>query len=82
VHIKILGSGCANCHTLEQLAREAVADLGLAAEITAVTDYPTIVGYGVMATPALVVDEQVVMSGRVPTKSQVAELLTAAGTGR
>ena len=81
MHIKILGSGCANCHTLERLAREAVADLGLTAEITAVTDYPTILGYGVMSTPALVVDEQVVISGRVPTKAQVAELLTTANTG-
>ncbi|MBN1172179.1 MAG: TM0996/MTH895 family glutaredoxin-like protein, partial [Micromonosporaceae bacterium] len=76
-----LGSGCPNCHTLERLAREAVADLGLSAEITAVTDYPTIVSYGVMATPALVVDEQVVMSGRVPTKTQVTELLTTAASG-
>lgn len=81
MQIKILGSGCANCHTLERLAREAAADLGLTAEITAVTDYPTIVGYGVMSTPALVVDEQVVMSGRVPTKARVAELLTAATNG-
>lgn len=81
MHIKILGSGCANCHTLERLANEAVADLGLSAEITAVTDYPTIVGYGVMSTPALVVDEKVVMSGRVPTKDQVVELLTAASAG-
>lgn len=81
MHIKILGSGCANCHTLERLAREAVTDLGLSAEITAVTDYPTIVGYGVMSTPALVVDEKVVMSGRVPTKDQVAEMLTAANAG-
>jgi small redox-active disulfide protein 2 len=81
MHIKILGSGCANCHTLERLAREAVTELGLTAEITAVTDYPTIVGYGVMATPALVVDEQVVMSGRVPSKAQVSELLTTAASG-
>ena len=82
MQIKILGSGCANCHTLERLAHEAVADLGMTAEITAVTDYPTIVGYGVMATPALVVDEQVVMSGRVPTRAQVADLLAAASGGR
>jgi small redox-active disulfide protein 2 len=81
MHIKILGSGCANCHTVEQLAREAVTELGLTAEITAVTDYPTIAGYGVMATPALVVDEQVVMSGRVPTKAQVTELLASAASG-
>jgi small redox-active disulfide protein 2 len=76
MNIKILGSGCANCHTLEARTREAVTTLGLTAEIEAVTDYPTILGYGVMSTPALVVDEQVVLSGRVPTTDQVVGLLT------
>lgn len=75
MNIKILGSGCANCHTLEARTREAVTNLGLDAEIEAVTDYPTIIGYGVMSTPALVVDEQVVLSGRVPTTEQVVQLL-------
>lgn len=78
MQIKVLGSGCANCHTVEQHTREAIADLGVEAEITAVTDYPTILGYGVMSTPALVVDEQVVMSGRVPSSAQIAELITKA----
>jgi small redox-active disulfide protein 2 len=73
--IKVLGPGCANCVNLERATREAVAGLGIEAEIEKVTDYPTIVGYGVMRTPALVVDETVVLSGRVPTASQVAELL-------
>lgn len=76
MQIKVLGSGCANCHTLERLTREALADLGMAAEVSAVTDYPTIVGYGVMSTPALVINEKVVLSGRVPTKAQVTALLT------
>ncbi len=75
MQIKILGSGCANCHTLERVTRQAVEQLGLDARISAVTDYPTILGYGVMSTPALVVDEQVVLSGRVPTKEQVVDLL-------
>lgn len=77
MQIKVLGSGCANCHTVERHARQAVVDLGITAEITAVTDYPTIAGYGVMSTPALVIDEQVVMSGRVPTAAQVADLIKA-----
>jgi small redox-active disulfide protein 2 len=77
MQIKILGSGCVNCHNLEEVTRQAVAELGLDAQIVAVTDYPTIVGYGVMSTPALVVDEQVVLSGRVPSKEQVVELLAA-----
>ena len=73
--IKILGSGCNNCVNLERVTREVVADLGLDAEFEKVTDYPTIVGYGVMSTPGLVVDEKVVLSGRVPTAAKVRELL-------
>jgi len=73
--IKILGSGCTNCVNLERVTREAIADLGIDAQIEKVTDYPAIVGYGVMSTPGLVVDEKVVMSGRVPTAAKVRELL-------
>ena len=77
MRIKVLGPGCTNCVNLERVTREAVADLGLEATIEKVTDYPTIVGYGVMSTPALVVDEQLVLSGRVPTATTVRELLAA-----
>jgi len=73
--IKVLGPGCANCVNLEKAARQAVADLGITATIEKVTDYAAIVGYGVMRTPALVVDEALVLSGRVPTASQVREIL-------
>jgi len=73
--IKILGPGCANCANLERAARRAAADLGIDAQFEKVTDYPAIVGYGVMATPGLVVDEQLVLSGRVPTAAQLRELL-------
>ena len=73
--IKVLGPGCANCVKLERVTRQAVDGLGMDAVIEKVTDYPTIVGYGVMATPALVVDEKLVLSGRVPTTTQVRELL-------
>ena len=75
--IKVLGPGCTNCVNLERVTRQAVADLGIEATIEKVTDYPTIVGYGVMSTPALVVDEQLVLSGRVPTAAAVRNLLTA-----
>ncbi|MFI1991941.1 thioredoxin family protein [Actinoplanes sp. NPDC020271] len=81
MNIKILGSGCANCHTLETRTREALTELGMTAQVTTVTDYPTILGYGVMSTPALVVDEQVVLAGRVPTTAQVAQVLSAAAAG-
>jgi small redox-active disulfide protein 2 len=76
--IKILGPGCANCHTLERLTRDALAELNLTAEVTSVTDYPAIAGYGVMSTPALVVDEHVVLAGRIPTAAQLRDLLTNA----
>ena len=75
MNIKILGPGCANCVKLEQLAREAVAELGLTATVEKVTDYADIAAYDILRTPGLVVDEQVVFSGRVPTKAHVKDLL-------
>ncbi|MBL8929388.1 MAG: TM0996/MTH895 family glutaredoxin-like protein [Kineosporiaceae bacterium] len=77
--VKVLGPGCANCRNLESATRSALADLGLQATVEKVTDYAAIAGYGVMRTPALVIDETVVVSGRVPSVAQVRELLTAAG---
>lgn len=76
--IKVLGTGCTNCKNLERVTREAVDALGLDATIEKVEDYPTIMGYGVMSTPALVVDEQVLVSGRVPKAAEVRELLAPA----
>ncbi len=76
--IKVLGPGCANCVNLERITREAVDTLGLDATIEKVTDFSAIAGYGVMATPALVVDERVVVSGRVPTEAEVRGLLSLA----
>ncbi|MHB1489071.1 hypothetical protein GALL_336470 [mine drainage metagenome] len=73
--IKILGSGCANCVALERVTREAVSALGVDAQFEKVTDYGAIASYGVMRTPGLVVDEAVVLAGRVPTANQVRELL-------
>ena len=76
--IKVLGPGCANCRNLEKATRQALADLGLDATVEKVTDYPTIAGYGVMSTPALVVDERVLLSGRVPDAEEVRALLSVA----
>ncbi|MBD3778921.1 thioredoxin family protein [Cellulomonas sp. ES6] len=75
--IKILGPGCANCVALERVTREALAGLGVEAEVVKVTDYPDIAAYGIMSTPGLVVDEQVLLAGRVPTTARVTELLAA-----
>jgi small redox-active disulfide protein 2 len=76
--IKVLGPGCKNCETLEQRTRQALDDLGLDAEIEKVTDYGEIAGYGVLKTPGLVVDEQVVVSGKVPSARAIADLLRPA----
>ena len=75
--IKVLGPGCTNCKNLERVTREAVEGLGIDATIEKVEDYALIMGYGVMSTPALVIDEKVVVSGRVPKTSEVRELITA-----
>ncbi len=75
--IKILGSGCAKCQTLERVTHEAVDQLGLEAEYEKVTDPGEIASWGVMATPALVIDDEVVVSGRVPTVEDIKRMLTA-----
>lgn len=75
--IKILGPGCRNCVNLERVTREAAQALGLTPEIEKVTDYADIASYGVMSTPGLVVDDEVVVAGRVPTAAYVRELLAA-----
>jgi len=75
--IKILGSGCTNCRNLEANTLRALADLGIDADIDHVLDESEIVAWGVMSTPALVVDETVVVSGRVPSPEQIRELIIA-----
>lgn len=75
--IKILGSGCSNCKKLEEHARKAVKELGIHAEIIKVQDFREIMAYGVMKTPALVVNEQVKVMGRVPKVKEIIEILKA-----
>ncbi|WP_372734540.1 thioredoxin family protein [Nocardioides sp.] len=78
--IKILGPGCNNCKNLERATREALDQLGMDATVEKVEDYAAIAGYGIMATPGLVVDEKVVVSGRVPKPAEVKQLLAALAT--
>jgi len=79
VEIKILGGGCANCRALEAMAKEAVAALGVDATFEEVTDYAAIASYGVMRTPALVIDGTVFLSGRVPDRAEVRRIIEGLG---
>ena len=69
--IKILGSGCANCKRVEQIARRVVEEMSLDAEIIKVTDYKDIMAYNIFSTPGLVINEKVVSTGRIPTPAEV-----------
>lgn len=73
--IQILGSGCSKCKILEQHAREAVAELGIEAEVEKVSELERIMEMGVMSTPALAIDGVVKSVGRVLTKDQVLSYL-------
>jgi small redox-active disulfide protein 2 len=73
--IKVLGPGCRNCVTLEARTREALEQLGVDAEVEKVTDPAAIVGYGVLSTPGLVVDGELVLAGKVPSVRQLTGLL-------
>lgn len=75
MEIKVLGSGCMNCERLELNTKEALKHLGKEAVILKVTNYDDILSYGVMRTPALVVDGKVVLSGQVPTVKQLEKIL-------
>ncbi len=78
--IKVLGSGCANCKRLEQIARKVVEEMALEAEIIKVTDYKDIMAYNILSTPGLVINEKVVSSGRIPTPAEITTWLADALT--
>jgi small redox-active disulfide protein 2 len=78
MEIKILGTGCPNCSRLEKNARQAVAEMGVEATVTKVTAMDDIMAYDILGTPGLVIDEQVVSSGRVPRKAEVSSMIATA----
>ena len=69
--IKVLGPGCPKCEKTEKLVKEAVAEAGVAADVEKVTDIMKIAGYGVMVTPAVVVDGEVKSVGKIPSKEDI-----------
>ena len=76
MEIKVLGTGCAKCKSLEKVTRKAVDELNLDATVTKIEDIQKIMEYAVMRTPALVIDEKVVLSGQLPKVAELKELLT------
>lgn len=75
MEIKILGTGCQKCKTLEKLTRDVVAENGIVATISKVEDIMEIMTYNVMSTPALVIDGKVEIKGRVPSADEIKQVL-------
>ncbi|MBT3423585.1 MAG: thioredoxin family protein [Bacteroidetes bacterium] len=74
-NIKILGTGCPKCHTLEKETINAIAELNVKAEVLLVDDIIKIMNYGVMKTPGLVINEKLVLSGRIPNKEELKKII-------
>ena len=77
MEIKILGGGCAKCGQLEKMVRDVVAENNIDAVIVKVTDFAEIAKLGVLTTPALVIDGEVKVSGRIPGKKEIVEFCTS-----
>lgn len=75
MNIKILGTGCAKCHSLEKTVKEVVNELQVDAKIEEVRDMKAILQYGILMTPGLVINEKVISSGKVPGKAEVTQLI-------
>jgi small redox-active disulfide protein 2 len=75
MEIKVLGTGCPNCKKTKAVVAEAIQELRVEAKVIEVQDIPSIMAYGVMSTPAIVIDDKVVSAGKVPAKSQVMTMI-------
>ncbi len=79
MEIKILGTGCPKCKRLEKLVNETVQKLGIDASVSKEEDIIKIMEYGILHTPGLVIDGKVALSGRLPGKKELADLINHAG---
>ena len=77
MNIKILGPGCAKCHELDKRTREVVKEQNWNSTVEYIQDLNEIIKYGILTTPGLVVNEKVVCSGRLPSRDEIAKLLTS-----
>ena len=76
MEIKILGTGCPKCTSLEKMTYDALTELNIDASVSKEDDIVKIMSYGILSTPGLVIDNKVVLSGRLPSKNEIKELLT------
>lgn len=76
MNVKVLGGGCTKCHELEKNVKDALGELGIQAKVELITDFSVIASYGVMSTPALVIDEKVVSYGKVLKKDKIAKIIS------
>jgi len=75
MEIKILGTGCSNCKALEKSVINALTEMDLSANVSKIEDIQKIMAYGIMRTPGLVIDEKVVLTGRVPAMNELKEII-------
>jgi small redox-active disulfide protein 2 len=76
MEIKVLGTGCPKCKQLEKAVRDSIEELAIEANVSKVEDIMNIMAYGIMHTPGLVINEKVVLSGRLPSSSELKQILT------
>jgi len=78
MNIKILGTGCSKCNQLEKVTKEVLKEMGIEGPIDHVKDIRKIMEYPILTTPGLVINEEVVLAGRVPSKAEVTQIITTA----
>ncbi|OGO16957.1 MAG: hypothetical protein A2Z02_00640 [Chloroflexi bacterium RBG_16_48_7] len=78
MNIKVLGAGCSKCHALDKAVREVVNEMKIDANVEYITDMKKIMEYPILATPGLVIDEKLVVAGKVPDKKELAKYINTA----